>query len=438
MVDERLAEVIPLRVNQAPILDPQAAPGMLTAAREATGLTPARFAAELSRALGWRIRAEWVLRWEGGGFRPDVDVLIAAESLARAAAASRAPAHRGSVAGSVLRAAREGACLSAEDLAGCLGVDPETINGWESGREPLSHTKHATLRSLARRLRLLGVDSGQLARFDTALDVDLVVGQILADGGSGDPLQHPLATWVTTREWNALLGDALGGAAPAIGAGQREALFAGLRLAVERATGAGAESPRAVLLRRQVAYMLAAWDPASGEWLAAVHRRTRRTCRHDGWTPAWAAERSLAVSAAVGGDREALRGFIATRLSGSDALEDANLSYWAYWCGEGTGAATSDEFMAAGPGRWRGDRLLRHLAEGLDESTPYLELSVHAVWALLQRRPHLLQDDPGTTTELAARADRLLDNVTHAGLGQLAVKEISQVQYAIRMARGTR
>jgi len=181
--------------------------------------------------------------------------------------------------------------------------------------------------------------------------------------------------------------------------------------------------------------MLAAWDQSEDGWLAG--ELDREVSRHQMWSPAWVATRSLAVARSVGGDPSALRRFIDVRLDGCDELESANLNYWAYWIGDGAGWATSDSFMVGDLGV--GGPLLAHLVENLDPDTPYLELSVHSVWALMERRPHLVYEDCGVAADLRERTAQLLDSGPGmVDLSERARRELTQVHYATRMARGTR
>ena len=145
------------------------------------------------------------------------------------------------------------------------------------------------------------------------------------------------------------------------------------------------------------------------------------------------ASRSLAVAKSVSGDPGQLRHFIAQQLA-TDDQEIANLNYWANWSGEDERVAVSDEFMrAADLGPWRGTTLLRHLTDGLRPSTAYIDLTVHTVWALLERRPWLLDDDPPLTTRLRHHAQVLLDNPEM--LSPQARRELDQIFFATRMRR---
>jgi transcriptional regulator with XRE-family HTH domain len=343
----------------------------------------------------------------------------------------------GLISGHLLRLVRTGISLTQDQLAEQLRVDTNTLKSWETGRRPLSQTRVHTLRTILRRLHQLGADHQLLGELNTAIDVDLAVAEMLAGGSDLDG--HPLATWVSTRAWSALLAWAVTGTVPpALADGSdvprprlavpvREDLFAALRAAAEQHQG---DAPAAVLLRRQVYYLAALDQSAAGrDWLSRMeNRELRRLRRSDGWTPTWVAGRSLAVARAAQGDPEQLRHFIATQLA-DDRQEIANILYWSYWIGEYPVAATSDAFMAAPAlNGWRGTALLRHLATGFDPAIPYVDLNVHTVWALLQRRPWLMDDDPGVTADLHARAGQLLGE--DGSVGAQARRELEQLHFA--------
>jgi DNA-binding transcriptional regulator YiaG len=346
---------------------------------------------------------------------------------------------KGLTAGYLLRKIREQTGHTQEALAEYLGVDLNTYRGWETGRRSLGQVKASTLNGIIRKLLLLGGDPRDLDRIHTAIDVDTFIGDVLR--GHATPGDHPLANWVSTRDWNDLLGWALVGPEdngliprPRLPATDRRRFFDNLRTVADRA----AEDD--TLLRRQV-YFLAARDdsPAARDWLAAAERREQRRIRRaDSWTPAWVTGRSIAVARACQGDPEPLRDFIDHHLA-DELCEAANLRYWAYWVGESTTQAVSDNFMTADLGRWRGTTLLAHLADGLHSRTPYLDLTVHTVWALLEQRPWLLGDDHRLTERVARRVRNLLDDPP-AHLGARARRELDQLHFATRMhtAKGPR
>lgn len=358
----------------------------------------------------------------------------------------------GLIAGHLLRLIREHLGRTQEHLADDLHIDVNTLRSWETGRRPLANIKAGQLHALRRKLRALGANQTLLEHLEVAIEADVFVAHVLMEAGRGDPADHMLAGWVTTRAWSDLLAwtiagtepKALGGLTvpgqrrgpspvrPEFAAATRRRFFDALRTTADRATSNNGEQ---VLLRRQVYYM-AAWDGTGEgkEWLRQAERAELRAVRRgDGWTPSWVAARSLAVARSCQGDREQLRDFITHQLD-NDSAEAANLNYWAYWCGELTGNAASDGFMATGDlaATWRGTALLRHLTSGLATTTPYVELSIHSVWALLGRRPFLLTDDLALTAELTGRVTLLLDS---PGLSDQAQRELGELRFLIAAKR---
>lgn len=355
------------------------------------------------------------------------------------------PEPEGAVAGALLRLIRSQLGLNQEQAAEALKVDPNTIKSWETGRRPLARVSVQTLRSIMRTLNRLGADAALLDQLNDAIDVDLVIAQILAGGHA--PHDHPLGTLVHNRAWHDLLSWAVTGSTPAALRGvpgtiprprlatpDRARLFDSLRTTADQA----GDDPAATLLRRQV-YFVGAWDDSSTgrDWLNRMEQAELRQIRRgDDWTPAWVAGRSIAVARACQGDPDQLRQFIREQLA-TDRQEAANLNYWAYWCGEQGRPAISDEFMAASDlGAWRGDTLLRHLTAGLTATTPYVELTIHTVWALLHRRPWLLGENPGLATDLHRRIGRLLADAID--LSPQARGELQQLEYATAVLRGKR
>ena len=129
------------------------------------------------------------------------------------------------------------------------------------------------------------------------------------------------------------------------------------------------------------------------------------------------------------GDKEPLRHFIRTALS-SDACQAASLNYWAYWIGETTDTYSSDEFMAGDLGAWPGRGLLRRFADNLVATEPLVDLYVHSLWALLERRGRLLDNDPQLARSLADRGERLLSEGDLSGQSR---RELEQVPNGVRL-----
>ncbi|MFD8997977.1 hypothetical protein [Streptomyces abikoensis] len=121
-----------------------------------------------------------------------------------------------------------------------------------------------------------------------------------------------------------------------------------------------------------------------------------------GWSQHWAEARSIAALARQG-DQQPLLDFIDRSLVDDDAVEAANLNYWAYWLGAAHGPQTDDGFMLdRGLTGWDPLTLLRLLVQGLDEAPTYVELYAHSLWALFTVCPWL----PQATPTLAAGATR--------------------------------
>lgn len=91
----------------------------------------------------------------------------------------RGRAVAGTVAGFVLRLARESVPRTQASMAEVLGVDLGTMQGWETGRRPLANVKAGALLNLRRRLGALGADPGVVGLLDAAMDADQIIGAAL-------------------------------------------------------------------------------------------------------------------------------------------------------------------------------------------------------------------------------------------------------------------
>src|SRR5215218_2483503 len=360
----------------------------------------------------------------------------------------------GLITGFLLKLIRESAGLTQEALAEQLGVDRNTIQGWETGRRSLTGTRVATLVQLRHRLRQLGADSRLLAAIDDAAEADYVLAYALGtEPGESQSAAHPLACWVPKRSFAYMLAwpftgqrpIALGrqaaparrgplAQAPALTAEERMRFFQHLRATAERShTGRGLDETSGTLLRRNVYYSLS-WNPSSetAAWLRELEQREqRRLGRFDSWSPSWTAARSLVVARARQGDKEPLRHFIRTALS-SDACQAASLNYWAYWIGETAETYSSDEFMAGDLGPWSGAALLRRFAANLVAAEPLADLYAHSLWALLERRGRLLEADAQLARSLANGVEALL---AEGDLSVQSRRELEQVHYGVRLLR---
>jgi transcriptional regulator with XRE-family HTH domain len=366
----------------------------------------------------------------------------------RPAASSR----QGLITGFLLKLIRESAGLTQEALADQLGVDRNTIQGWETGRRSLTGTRVTTLVQVRHRLRQLGADPQLLAVLDDAAEADFVLAHVLATEPSDSrPVDHPLSRWVLKRSFAYVLAWPFTGQlpialqahpspprrgpvapAPAVTAEERARFFQHLRSTVDQSLAdRDLDEASGTLLRRN-AYYLLSWNPSSETtaWLRELEQHEeRRLGRFDTWSPSWTAARSLVVARARQGDKEPLRHFIRTALS-SDACQAASLNYWAYWIGETPETYSSDDFMAGDLGPWPGTALLRRFAANLVGTEPLADLYVHSLWALLQRRGRLLEDDPKLARLLAGRAEALLAEGDLSGQSR---RELEQVHYGVRL-----
>ena len=136
-----------------------------------------------------------------------------ASRLAGGAAAARtgggdvaARPRDGIITGFLLKQIRQSTGLSQEGLAERLGMDPNTVQGWETGRRSLTGTRVATLVELRHRLRQFGGDPHLLAALEDAAEADYVLAYTLGtEPGAGAPDAHPLACWVPKRSFAYLL-----------------------------------------------------------------------------------------------------------------------------------------------------------------------------------------------------------------------------------------
>ncbi|GAA2136807.1 hypothetical protein GCM10009760_16590 [Kitasatospora kazusensis] len=353
-----------------------------------------------------------------------------------------------SVTGHVFRKIREQLALTQESAAEAISVDKATIQGWESGRRPLASTRAANLRSLRRTLLRLGADPTMLLLLDDALDADLLISHALAGPPSPEINQHPLSSWVFTRDVAHLIAWALVGVEPSsiprppsgaprrrgpapvspeMTAAERSAFFTHMRRAAELADHTAEQG---ALLRRQALY-LCSYDTATdtGPWLAEM-RKHQPGLRDGRWTPHWADVRSVAASLTRHGDRDTLRSFIAHGID-DDAGETANLNYWAYWLGLDPHPQPDDSFMVTrSTSAWDGLSLLRLLSNRLQPDLGCIDLNVHSVWALVASRRGVLLADPQLNRLLGERITALLDQDT---ISKQSRRELHAVHYGLKL-----
>lgn len=349
---------------------------------------------------------------------------------------------RAVISGYLIQLARASAGISQERLAEILGVGRTTMQAWETGRRPVSSVAHGGIVELHQRLVHLGADPAIVDLFTPAAEADMLLAAVLdipADAVDLD--RHPLG-WTVLRQdvaelvlWAAVGQVPLAARAlppvprfgpqadrPELDPEDAAAFMDAMRILADRARG------RHTLLHRQVVFLASASPTAAAGTWGADPGALAHFRRPVGWTPHWAGARSLAIARARAGDPEPLREFIA---HADDAWENANLAYWAYWCGDDGRRQASDEFMAAPAlSRWRGDRLFAHLSRRLDPSSTRTELNVHTLWALLMVRPILPAGDPHATARVLDQAVPLLDSGV---LSSRAEGELRSVTYALNV-----
>ena len=141
--------------------------------------------------------------------------LAGGTAAARTGGGDTARPRDGIISGYLLKQIRQSAGLSQEGLAEQVGVDTNTVQGWETGRRSLTGTRVATLVELRHRLRQVGADPQLLAALEDAAEADYVLAYTLGtEPGAGGPDAHPLACWVPKRSFAYLLAWPLTGQAP--------------------------------------------------------------------------------------------------------------------------------------------------------------------------------------------------------------------------------
>lgn len=347
----------------------------------------------------------------------------------------------GVVTGFVLRLIRESVPCTQVGLAEVLGVDVDTLQGWESGRRPLANMRAGALLELRRRLPALGADVALVPWLDAAMDADRIIAAGL-DGEVGGP--HPLAGWVHTRDTAHMLAWALNGTvppalagriprprrgpvavAPQLAAADRTVFFDHLRGTTE---AAALQGEGGVLLHRQALY-LASYDhgPDAAAWTAHTLHRRRDVLARRGWSPHWAEARSTATALARLGDPQPLLDFIDRALADDDTAEAANLNYWALWLGALALPQPDDAFMRNRDlSGWDPVTLLRGLARGLHLAPGYVDLYAHSLWALLTAFPWLPQAAGPLAGPLREQAGQLLDGTA---LSVRSRRELAHVHY---------
>ena len=358
---------------------------------------------------------------------------------------SRGSRQNATVSGYVLKLARQSTALTQEKFAEAMRVDVNTVQGWESGRRPLSAMTAGEFLRLCGRLSRLGAPASTGRHLREAIEADQVLATgITAADSWVDPDRHPLAAsvhrwtitnlilWPIVRRTPQHLheftprtirrGPVAQG--PELNPEQRERFLDHLLTVAERAS-----SDDEALLRRQAVYLLG-FDrrPKSVDWLRADwHRAGRRRPERGNITQLLEA-RSASVALAVAGDSTYLYDFVNHMADESE--EVANLNYWAYWIGELSDEQSNDDFMFDADVRsWSGTRMLHHLLPRLNPDSPHRPLNLATLHALIASRPSLLTDPSGGREALAGVLDRLgsTDSLTRSEQNQLA-----SLRYAMR------
>jgi transcriptional regulator with XRE-family HTH domain len=351
------------------------------------------------------------------------------------------------VSGFVLKLARESTGLTQDKFAEELTVGVHTVQGWESGRRPLSAVNTGELLSLCARLTRLGAPASTSRHLLEAIEADQVLSAgITAGAGWIDPDSHPLANsvhrWTIT---NLITWPIVGKmpqhlekfarktsrrgpvpTQPLLDADERVRFLDHLHTVAERA-----RTESEALLRRQAVYLMG-FDgrPQVVEWLRNEWNHAgRRRARQENLTGLMEA-RSASVALAVTGDSTHLQDFVSHMTD--DRAEVANLNYWAYWIGELSDRQVSDSFMLDADTRtWSGVRLLQHLVERLQPTSPHLPLNLCTLHSLIASRSSLLSEAPEMRTSLATALVELTssDDISRASRDQLL-----GLQYAVRIA----
>ena len=232
------------------------------------------------------------------------------------------PRRRGLTSGYLMKLIRESLALTQFQLAEALGADVATIQGWETGRRPVTSMRVADLAQLRVKLIRRGASPKLFEVLRDAIEADLVIEYAIEHGPTTiDSHGHPLAAVVHRRDLTNLITWPLTGSFPSqlnglvdadasrrgpssrrpeLGAEERARFFAHLlRIADER------RQPDDALLRRQATYLLAFdSDATTADWLVDEHRSALKRAHSTNDVPAWVAVRSASVALARYGFQE--------------------------------------------------------------------------------------------------------------------------------------
>ena len=356
----------------------------------------------------------------------------------------------GVISGYVLKLTREAAGLTQAVLAEGLEVDLSTVQGWESGRRPLTSLRARDLSYLRHRLIALGSHANALAVLSEAIEADFALAEILSpESDSKWTQRHPLGTTINRRTVVNLITwpftgtppDQLAGLSdapctvrrgtvadrPTLATSEKVAFFSNLRDAADRATTSTND-----LFRRQATYLVGFdTDPESTLWLTRQHETALSRTSNLEKLPNWLALRSSAVAMAQSGDRDPLRYFVLSSVS-DEKSQIANLNYWAYWLGEISELHCDDfNMIHSDSSAWVGDRLAQHLLVRLTPESTYSELTARSLWSLLALRPEIMSRRPDLRELARNRVTSVLDS---ADLPNQTRQELASIAYAVRLA----
>jgi DNA-binding transcriptional regulator YiaG len=331
------------------------------------------------------LNRQWV---RVSGQRPELeggsDRVSTLKTLTAAQGFPTAAGEIGVVSGYVLKLIRGSLGLTQMSFADHLGVDVSTIQGWESGRRPLTALRVSDLLRLQTRLTMFGAPSGAVNSLHEAIEADGILSQAIAANDRQITIEeNPLAatvhrrrlvnmiTWPFTgvrppqlRELPARPGRGPVAPQPVLASADQHRFFNHLLI-----TADSKESVAMPVLRRQAIYLLG-FDQRSesSDWLAGELERAFFVRKTADLTSGIAA-RSAAVALARRGDSDPLRYFIQNVLS-DEKHAAANLAYWAYWLGEINEAHTDDGYLstATTARTWSGVRLADPPAGAPDRS----------------------------------------------------------------------
>jgi transcriptional regulator with XRE-family HTH domain len=364
----------------------------------------------------------------------------------------------GAVGGYTLKVIRESTGRTQCALSELLGIDLATIQGWESGRRPLHSLRSVDLSEIRGVLVSVGAEPYAFDVLRDAIEADVTLTSIISEPDFDiDRSPHPLSLCVSQRDFVNLITWPFSGVVPmrlrdvarqsrtvrrgptpdrpVLTRAEQESFFDNLLSTVQRVHTATRrrEDDAMRLLHRQAIYLLG-FDPrpSTQEWLADHRRACMKGSTGDIGLTAWTLTRSAAVALAKNGNMEPLEHFVSRSLV-TDAQEQANLRYWAYWIGEMRTLHRNDEFMVATADdhTWSGDALFEHLLGRLWADVDHLPLNAHTLSSLMLARPHIISRRP----DLGERANtQLVELLDTAAMPPSARRELTNVLYGIRLA----